>query len=86
MYRKPDPLYGAPRGNRVMAAKRTTGPSAQRTLCLHVALEKCSERGCENPVFVTRNISGTEKVRKCVVHLVSEPAQGGAVWNYPSIP
>jgi hypothetical protein len=82
VYKKAEPLYGAPRGNRVMAAKRTTGPSAKRVLDLHLKLEKCSVSGCLDPVFATRTISGTQKVRMCVTHLADpKPIHADKWWE-----
>lgn len=69
MYKKAEPLYGAPRGNRVMAAKRTTGPSAKRVLETHIVLERCGVKGCSNPPLATKNPTGTERVRRCAEHV-----------------
>jgi hypothetical protein len=68
-YRKADPLYGAPRGNRVMKAKRVTGESAQTILLRHMVLEHCKVKGCSEPVLVTKNHTGVTKERICAKHL-----------------
>jgi hypothetical protein len=63
MHRKPIPLYGAPRGNRVMAAKRVHGPSANTILRMHVALEKCSVAGClQTPILTKPDPIGKRRV------------------------
>jgi hypothetical protein len=86
MYRKAEPLYGAPRGNRVMAAKRTVGPSAKRILDTHVILERCSVAGCFNRVLVTRNHTGVLKVRQCAEHVAGKaPVQTRSVSDLLSL-
>lgn len=44
-WRKPhNGPYGSPRGNPAMASKRTTGPTAQHTLCLRMVSESLLTR------------------------------------------
>lgn len=77
-YRKVEPLYGAPRGNRVMKSKRVTGESAQSILNTHVFNEHCNVRGCQNTVCVTRNPDGVTKLRQCIDHVgVAKSAKKG---------
>lgn len=63
-YHKAEPLFGAPRGNAVMKAKRVHGESANTILLRHVTLEKCGK--CKERASVTWNHSGTHKVRSCM--------------------
>lgn len=65
-YSKADPLYGSPRGNAVMKAKRVTGDSARTILLRHIALERCSTAGCSNPPIRTKNRTAINKERKCL--------------------
>jgi hypothetical protein len=78
--RKAEPLYGAPRGNRVMKAKRTTGESAYRILQIHVMNEHCHVPGCKNTVCVTRHPNMETRVRQCIEHVGAQkaPKKGGS--------
>lgn len=63
-YSKGESLFGSPRGNAVMKAKRVTGESARTILLRHMALEKCDKCRQER-VLYTKNPTGTEKERVC---------------------
>ena len=69
MYKERIKLFGSPRGNAVMKAKRVTGPTANATLRIHVALERCEVAGCESPVVVTRHPDYFTKDRACIDHV-----------------
>ena len=56
--------YGASRGNRVLQAKRVSGPSAQTLLCLAILRERCQKCGL-NEGTVSESRNGTI-VRVCV--------------------
>ena len=64
-YRPREQLFGAPRGNPVMKAKRVTGDSARTILLRSIALERCSKCKSQGKVLYTENHSGTKKVRVC---------------------
>lgn len=55
--------YGAPRGNPVMAAKRTAGPTPNRVLCERLSRERCS---CGNPAQVVTVHGVSSVTRKCL--------------------
>jgi len=72
-YRQRESLFGAPRGNAVMKAKRVTGDSARTILLRHIALEKCGKCKQAGKVLFTRNPSGTKKERVCTDCLGTMP-------------
>jgi len=69
VYRQRVKLFGSPRGNAVMAAKRIHGPSANTIMHTYIALERCNVKGCKNPPKVTRNTTGIDKRRVCMSHV-----------------
>lgn len=85
-YSKSEPLYGVGRGNRVMAQKRISGPSADTILKGHVKAEKCSVKGCTEKVVVTFHPDGTTRDRRCAAHVANKPAQGGNVRDLLLLP
>lgn len=57
-----------------LMSKRTTGPSANTQLCIHVKTERCHVKDCDNPVLMVENEGGKTK-RHCIEHLNnSKPA------------
>jgi hypothetical protein len=62
--------YGAPRGNRVLAAKRITGPSAERIMRLAMMFETCDHPGCMERAIIARDVTAsvTTIKRHCVEH------------------
>lgn len=56
------------KGNAVMKAKRTTGPTPNTELCIAVALQRCSVKGCDNPPARTLPVPGNI-VRTCADHI-----------------
>jgi hypothetical protein len=69
MYRQRVKLFGSPRGNPVMAAKRCYGPSANTILRMHIAQERCNVEGCNAQAKITRNTTGINKNRVCLDHI-----------------
>ena len=70
-------LYGAGRGNRVMKAKRVTGPSANSIMNTRIAITTCSVRGCSNEPLLTDPRAGAV-VRLCSDHIAST----GGAWSW----
>jgi len=58
--------YGSSRGNRVMAAKRTTGPSAQTQLLTKMKGERCSTAGCLGIPLITQAETRIHKCAACL--------------------
>jgi hypothetical protein len=65
-YRQREKLFGSPRGNAVMKAKRVTGDSARTILLRSITLERCGKCKQTGNVLYTHNPSGTKKERVCV--------------------
>ena len=59
------------KGNAVMRAKRTHGPTPNAELCLTVKLQRCSVAGCGNSPVRTIPTPG-DIVHTCVDHLTPE--------------
>ena len=58
------------RGNPVMRAKRTTGPTPNTVLTLQCKLERCGIAGCEERPLLTSTVAGTGTIaRRCAAHL-----------------
>ena len=57
------------KGNAVMRAKRTTGPSPNSVLLMHVRCERCSVNGCNEPPLRSTSVDGTIK-RECAAHVM----------------
>ncbi len=74
-YRQREQLFGAPRGNAVMKAKRVTGDSARTILLRSIALERCGKCKKQGSVLFTRNPTGTKKERVCESCLGSMPVK-----------
>lgn len=55
--------YGAPRGNAIMAAKRTSGPSAERIMRERMACETCTD--CGKPAITSRTLDSGAIYRRC---------------------
>lgn len=60
-------------GNRVMAAKRTTGLSAQEQLCIALIGERCSVRGCTKPAYMTDKLTCNSRRHRCRDHSLGIP-------------
>lgn len=63
-HNKGESLFGSPRGNAVMKAKRVTGESARTILLRHMTLERCGKCG-QQRVLYTKNSTGIDKERVC---------------------
>lgn len=74
-YRQRESLFGAPRGNAVMKAKRVTGDSARTILLRSIALERCGKCKQTGKVLYTHNPNGTTKKRVCSDCLGTMPKQ-----------
>ena len=57
------------RGNAVMKAKRTTGPSPNSVLLTKVKCERCSVKGCNEAPLRTTSKDGTI-LRECAHHVM----------------
>jgi len=56
--------------NRAMAAKRTTGVTANRQMIIHLRTSKCKTANCENEVTVVKTADLDGKTKKfCLEHL-----------------
>jgi len=74
------------RGNAVMKAKRTTGPSPQTVLITCVRMERCDVKGCNERPLITSTTDGTIS-RKCKTHIHGVPQKQARIvsrgWRPP---
>lgn len=65
--------YGAPSGNRVLSAKRISGPSAERIMRERMMFELCSHPGCMERATIARNVTASLSTikRHCAEHAAS---------------